>query len=286
MGRASRSSAVVASAQRTAAAASSTASTRACSAAIAVRMSGCFCAQLLGGEAAERARLAPSVSAARPASPPSARPPVGGRPSQPSMRRRGLLHGRGARSAASAARRAPPAPPASQRRRPAPPRPSRGAPAARAHRRGQRRLRQGQQRRQAGALAPAIADQLAELVGLAQPAASVAHRRRPRRQHALAGAAPSSAARPPPPPAGSAGRCAASSGKRRSRDWQKAWMVPIRMPPGRSSTSANSARGLRTASAGVTCKSSQLRVQRVVVSVTHSPSRAAAAAPSRPRRPW
>ena len=32
----------------------------------------------------------------------------------------------------------------------------------------------------------------------------------------------------------------ASSGKRRSRDWQKAWMVPIRMPPGRSSTSASS----------------------------------------------
>ena len=34
----------------------------------------------------------------------------------------------------------------------------------------------------------------------------------------------------------------ASSGKRRSSDWQKAWIVPMRMPPGRSSTRANSAR--------------------------------------------
>ena len=41
------------------------------------------------------------------------------------------------------------------------------------------------------------------------------------------------------------GDSAASSGKRRSSDWQKAWIVPMRMPPGRSSTRANSARASR-----------------------------------------
>ena len=44
------------------------------------------------------------------------------------------------------------------------------------------------------------------------------------------------------------GDSAASNGKRRSSDWQNAWMVPIRMPPGRSSTVANNARALCSAS--------------------------------------
>ena len=46
-------------------------------------------------------------------------------------------------------------------------------------------------------------------------------------------------ARPSP---GNAARTPASSGKRRSSDWQKAWMVSMCMPPGASSTRANSRR--------------------------------------------
>ena len=84
------------------------------------------------------------------------------------------------------------------------------------------------------------------------------------------------------------GESAASSGKRRSSDWQKAWMVPIRMPPGRSSTRANSARAQpRVASSGSTCRAAQLGVERR--GRPASPRRracAAAAPPSRPRRPW
>ena len=62
------------------------------------------------------------------------------------------------------------------------------------------------------------------------------------------------------------GDSAASSGKRRSSDWQNAWMVPMRMPPGRSSTFANSDRASRSAcSVGSTCEGTQFVRQRRVV---------------------
>ena len=62
------------------------------------------------------------------------------------------------------------------------------------------------------------------------------------------------------------GESAASSGKRRSSDWQKAWIVPMRMPPGRSSTRANSARARwRQVRRGVDCQRAQCVVQPCVV---------------------
>ena len=68
------------------------------------------------------------------------------------------------------------------------------------------------------------------------------------------------------------GDSAASSGKRRSSDWQKAWIVPMRMPPGRSSTRANSARALASVcSDGTTRSAFSSRASAASSSVTHMP---------------
>ena len=62
------------------------------------------------------------------------------------------------------------------------------------------------------------------------------------------------------------GDICASSGKRRSSDWQKAWMVPMRMPPGRSSTRTNSARAsARLSGVGVISRPFQRGVQGGIV---------------------
>ena len=70
------------------------------------------------------------------------------------------------------------------------------------------------------------------------------------------------------------GEIAASSGNRRSSDWQKAWMVPMRMPPGRSSTWANSARAAARESSppGIVRAASSLSSAESS-SVTQRPSR-------------
>ncbi len=69
------------------------------------------------------------------------------------------------------------------------------------------------------------------------------------------------------------GEISASSGNRRSSDWLKAWMVPIRMPPGRSSTVANSARAAWQASTvGSTCRSRNAFASAAGVIVTQRPS--------------
>jgi hypothetical protein len=64
----------------------------------------------------------------------------------------------------------------------------------------------------------------------------------------------------------------ASSGKRRSSDWQKAWIVPMRMPPGRSSTCANRARAAaRVSDEGATSSARSSRDSGASSSVTHLP---------------
>ncbi len=71
------------------------------------------------------------------------------------------------------------------------------------------------------------------------------------------------------------GEICASSGNRRSSDWQKAWMVPTRIPPGRSSTRANKALACaRAASVGVTSSARSRSSSAASGSVTHCPSTA------------
>ena len=70
------------------------------------------------------------------------------------------------------------------------------------------------------------------------------------------------------------GEISASSGKRRSNDWQKAWIVLIRTPPGRSSTVANNDRARSILLAvGSTASPRSSRVSASWSNVTQPPRR-------------
>ena len=97
--------------------------------------------------------------------------------------------------------------------------------------------------------------------------------------------------RPRPRPAPrSPGATPASSGKRFSRAWQKAWMVRMLMPPGASSTRANSRRAttaLARRGTGRSISSCDLLVERGIVGQRPAAELAApAGCASPPPPPW
>ena len=108
-----------------------------------------------------------------------------------------------------------------------------------------------------------------------------------RRQHVFARLGQGVARRRARRPDGNAGKAGLPAESARSNDWQKAWIVPMRMPPGRSSTWANSERAaVRVARSARRRGRAALAQARRRSALPNGQGSSAIERPSRWRRPW